>query len=78
VSKHKYKEGQQIIVKKPKNVRTHPTWTGEMNSFDGTVQKIRECVLGQEDVIYLLEGAEWYFCESWLTFSTELGKAIYL
>ena len=40
----KFKSGDIVIVRKPKNVNEWPSWTNQMNRFDGDTFTIDEFI----------------------------------
>lgn len=64
----KFKSGDVVVVKKPKNVHEWPAWTKLMDRFDGSTFTIDEFIDGAIDEVYSLkmEDAYW-FLHSWLT-----------
>ena len=64
----KFKSGDVVIVRKPKNVYEWPSWTELMNRFDGDTFTIDEFIDGAIDEAYSLKMEDdYWFLHSWLT-----------
>ena len=64
----KFKSGDVVIVKKPKNVSEWPSWVGGMDVFDGTVQTLSDYKLWEEgEVAFRFDGDEdcYIFITKW-------------
>ena len=57
----KFKTGDVVIVKKPKDVYEWPSWVDNMDVFDGTRQILSEEVLEEVAVSFRLEGDEYNY-----------------
>ena len=65
----KFKAGDVVIVKKPKDTEPWPSWVNSMNVFDGTVQTLSDYkVYSAGEVAFCFEGDDDYhlFNIKWL------------
>ena len=64
----KFKSGDVVIARKPKNVTQWPTWTNEMKWYDGGTFVIDELIDNTVDEVYSLKAdCNYWFLHSWLT-----------
>ena len=66
----KFKVGDVVIVKKPKDVYAWPSWVNGMDVFDGTVQTLSDYKLWEGgEVAFRFEGDEdcYIFNTKWFT-----------
>jgi len=58
----KFKTGDVVIVRKPKNVDPWPSWVNGMDVFDGTVQTLSDYTAGEEgEVAFRFKEDEDYY-----------------
>ena len=58
----KFKTGDVVIVKKPKDVYEWPSWVDGMDVFDGTIQTLSDYKLWEGgEVAFRFEGDEDYY-----------------
>ena len=64
----KFKSGDVVIVKKPEIVTQWPSWTNQMNRFDGGTFTINKLIDDTVDEVYSLKMEDdYWFLHSWLT-----------